>query len=432
MKKKSKCNHMIWKLPGYQSEQRDFPALSGSGMKWAVCLSLYPTRWRIDCRGVWSAAVHQRWKLQNKCQAFFHTEGLHNRGYKATRLPSRSANGRFEDLEMRDWTCGAGISERAALEKKQLESVWDKERDQTALGNMNVANEIVRCAQVVCSFSRQGNVFPEHAEHVQEKESLTQRGDCAKVIPLNSGLDFDSSIKVDNLQKGYVDYSVDATTRRFKTRTLAKMQRNLQHFKAFHHLEPPYNPNQMELSDNPNQLEPPDNRNQLKPPYKPNQMGPADKQPRSASKISMTDDSNLSVYSLYMERDFRYYFQYPYLRLLVAVFVTICNFFMYAEDPVAHSCKEARVSIIGNGFAFMFRQYAPNAWSVVKVLTWLSGIITGMLVGKFLLHQLFFSQYIFSISFWVFDHPQVQHFLCCKTVLSFPFAMPMWTGSYLS
>ena len=300
---------------------------------------------------------------------------------------------------MGDGTCGAKISERTALERKQHESVWDKERDQIALGDMNVANESVRSAQVVCSFSRQGNVFPEHAQHVQEKESLTQRGDCAKVIPLNSSLDFDSSINVDNLQKGYVDYSVDATTRRFKTKTLAKMQRNMQQFKAFHHLKPSHNPNQLELSDNPNQLEPPDNRNQLKPPDKPNQMGPADKhlQLRVASKGVITDESNPSVYSLYMERDFRYYFQYPYLRLLVAIFVTICNFFMYAEDPVAHSCKEARVSIIGSGFAFMFGQYAPNAWSVVKVLTWLSGIITGMLVGKFLLHQLLFSQYIFSI-----------------------------------
>lgn len=41
--------------------------------------------------------------------------------------------------------------------------------------------------------------------------------------------------------------------------------------------------------------------------------------------------------SLYMDRDLRYYFQHPYLRLIVAYLVIFCNFLLFAEDPVSHS-----------------------------------------------------------------------------------------------
>ncbi|CAL4099722.1 unnamed protein product, partial [Meganyctiphanes norvegica] len=44
-----------------------------------------------------------------------------------------------------------------------------------------------------------------------------------------------------------------------------------------------------------------------------------------------------SCYSYYMDKDLRYYFQHPWLRLIVAYLVIFCNFLLFAEDPVSHS-----------------------------------------------------------------------------------------------
>lgn len=101
-----------------------------------------------------------------------------------------------------------------------------------------------------------------------------------------------------------------------------------------------------------------------------------------------------STYSLFMEKDFRYYFQHPYCRLTIAYFVVFCNFLIYAEDPVAHSRKECLIPMIGNDFAFVCTRYPPNAWSLLKVVFWLTGLIIGLFVGKLLVHGLIFSEYI--------------------------------------
>ncbi|XP_070200013.1 transmembrane protein 117-like isoform X2 [Littorina saxatilis] len=111
--------------------------------------------------------------------------------------------------------------------------------------------------------------------------------------------------------------------------------------------------------------------------------GPARLKPETAGKDE-TDAA--SVYSIYMDSDFRYYFQHPWARLFVAYFVTFCNFLIYAEDPVAHSRVECNIPVIGNCFAFIFTRYPSNAWSFLKVLLWLTGIIVGMLVGKIFFH----------------------------------------------
>ncbi|KAG7154937.1 Transmembrane protein 117-like [Homarus americanus] len=44
-----------------------------------------------------------------------------------------------------------------------------------------------------------------------------------------------------------------------------------------------------------------------------------------------------SQYSYYMDKDLRYYFQHPWLRLIIAYLVIFCNFLLFAEDPVSHS-----------------------------------------------------------------------------------------------
>ena len=99
-----------------------------------------------------------------------------------------------------------------------------------------------------------------------------------------------------------------------------------------------------------------------------------------------------STYSLFMEKDFRYYFQHPYCRLFFCYFVVFCNFLIYAEDPVAHSRKECLIPMVGNDFAFIGTRYPPNAWSLLKVLFWLIGIAVGMVIGKLLVHGLLFSK----------------------------------------
>ena len=110
--------------------------------------------------------------------------------------------------------------------------------------------------------------------------------------------------------------------------------------------------------------------------------------------LDEVDLDRLSLWSLYMERNFRYYFQHPYLRLFIAYLVTFCNFLIYAEDPVAHSQKECSIPLIGNDFAFVCTRYPKNAWSLLKVLLWLAGILVGTIVGKLICHRLLFSKYI--------------------------------------
>ncbi|KAK3103381.1 hypothetical protein FSP39_018842 [Pinctada imbricata] len=99
-----------------------------------------------------------------------------------------------------------------------------------------------------------------------------------------------------------------------------------------------------------------------------------------------------SVWSYVMKKNFRYYFQHPYLRLFIAYFVTFCNFLIYAEDPVAHSRKECTIPMIGNDFAFVCTRYPPNAWSLLKVILWLAGILIGIILGKLLIHTLLFNR----------------------------------------
>ncbi|XP_030072993.1 transmembrane protein 117 [Microcaecilia unicolor] len=93
-----------------------------------------------------------------------------------------------------------------------------------------------------------------------------------------------------------------------------------------------------------------------------------------------------------MGKDFRYYFQHPWTRLLVAYLVTFLNFLIFAEDPISHSQTEANMIVIGNCFSFVMNKYPGGGWSFLKVLLWLLAIITGLLAGKFLFHQRLFGQ----------------------------------------
>ncbi|XP_013407457.1 transmembrane protein 117 isoform X1 [Lingula anatina] len=122
---------------------------------------------------------------------------------------------------------------------------------------------------------------------------------------------------------------------------------------------------------------------------------------------------SISQFSLYMKKDFRYYFQHPYARLFVAYFVVFCNFLIYAEDPVAHSYKEATIPAIGNAFALVCSYYPDNAWSVLKVFCWMLGITIGIFFGKFVIHKLLLNRVLKLEMFSDDQGSWMIMFLCC-------------------
>ncbi|XP_015261750.1 PREDICTED: transmembrane protein 117 [Gekko japonicus] len=94
-----------------------------------------------------------------------------------------------------------------------------------------------------------------------------------------------------------------------------------------------------------------------------------------------------------MAKDFRYYFQHPWSRLIVAYLVIFFNFLIFAEDPVSHSRTEANVIVVGNCFSFVTNKYPEGGgWRFLKVFLWLLAILTGMIAGKFLFHRRLFGQ----------------------------------------
>ncbi|XP_019748937.1 transmembrane protein 117 [Hippocampus comes] len=91
---------------------------------------------------------------------------------------------------------------------------------------------------------------------------------------------------------------------------------------------------------------------------------------------------------------FCYYFKHPWSRITVAYLVVFFNFLIFAEDPVSHSQTEAYIAVVGNCFSFLFNKYPGAGWSVLKVGCWLLAILTGLVAGKFVFHQLLFGRYL--------------------------------------
>ncbi|XP_057311740.1 transmembrane protein 117-like [Hydractinia symbiolongicarpus] len=89
-------------------------------------------------------------------------------------------------------------------------------------------------------------------------------------------------------------------------------------------------------------------------------------------------------------KSFKYYFQHPNLRLLIACTVTILNFYIFAEDPVSHSVTNCHISLIGDIYSMIFANYPPNGYSAVKVCLWLFAIIFSIIVGKIFIHYWLF------------------------------------------
>lgn len=94
---------------------------------------------------------------------------------------------------------------------------------------------------------------------------------------------------------------------------------------------------------------------------------------------------------------FRYYFQHPWSRLVVAYLVTFFNFLIFAEDPVSHSQTEAHMIVVGNCFSFILNKYPGGGWNFLKVLMWILAMFTGLVAGKFFFHRRLFGMLADSI-----------------------------------
>nr|XP_046161042.1 transmembrane protein 117-like isoform X2 [Oncorhynchus gorbuscha] len=105
-------------------------------------------------------------------------------------------------------------------------------------------------------------------------------------------------------------------------------------------------------------------------------------------------DCGLGSFKMDIDPCLRYYFQHPWSRLFVAYLVTFCNFLIFAEDPVSHSQTEAHMIVVGNCFSFIVNKYPGGGWSILKVISWLMAIVTGMFAGKFIFHRRLFGRYL--------------------------------------
>nr|XP_046161051.1 transmembrane protein 117-like isoform X3 [Oncorhynchus gorbuscha] len=108
----------------------------------------------------------------------------------------------------------------------------------------------------------------------------------------------------------------------------------------------------------------------------------------------MLVDCGLGSFKMDIDPCLRYYFQHPWSRLFVAYLVTFCNFLIFAEDPVSHSQTEAHMIVVGNCFSFIVNKYPGGGWSILKVISWLMAIVTGMFAGKFIFHRRLFGRYL--------------------------------------
>ena len=79
---------------------------------------------------------------------------------------------------------------------------------------------------------------------------------------------------------------------------------------------------------------------------------------------------------------------HPVSRLFVACGISLLNFWILVEDPIAHSNISSEIPIVGNVFALMFTKWPSDPSMVIgKFCFAVIGLITGCLFGKFVVHQ---------------------------------------------
>ena len=65
------------------------------------------------------------------------------------------------------------------------------------------------------------------------------------------------------------------------------------------------------------------------------------------------------------------------------------NFFIYAEDPIAHSHETSSLPVVGDVFALLFTNYSGESGVLVslKVGTWIVFSLFGLVIGRQIVHH---------------------------------------------
>jgi hypothetical protein len=81
-------------------------------------------------------------------------------------------------------------------------------------------------------------------------------------------------------------------------------------------------------------------------------------------------------------------FRHPYFRCLVCYGITLLNFLMTAEDPVAHSRMEADIPIIGHDISFILNHTPDKTlYKVLKHVMWITSLLAGLIIGRQVIHH---------------------------------------------
>lgn len=93
-------------------------------------------------------------------------------------------------------------------------------------------------------------------------------------------------------------------------------------------------------------------------------------------------------------------FRHPLSRLFVATVIIFLNFFIYSEDPVAHSFVSAQLPLIGTVFSFVFTQWPTTMAGlfVLKIFLAFVFLLTGCILGRQVIHKRFLSKRVMMFS----------------------------------
>lgn len=103
---------------------------------------------------------------------------------------------------------------------------------------------------------------------------------------------------------------------------------------------------------------------------------------------SDSDDDDETIIDITNTNKFNYYFQHPYLRLLILYTGVFLSWLLISEDPIGHSHAQGSADILGNAYNLVFGNYPRKAeYATLKIFMWLCAICSAIFFGKYIIHQ---------------------------------------------
>ena len=107
---------------------------------------------------------------------------------------------------------------------------------------------------------------------------------------------------------------------------------------------------------------------------------------RSLAKMQHAHDTMIP--DNFIDQFSSHIFSHPWSRLLVSGGIAWMNFWILAEDPIAHSSMPSQIPVIGQSFALIFTTWPDTAGLIFgKLLCGFFGLLLGCLFGKLVVHQ---------------------------------------------